>query len=62
MTDLQSVSTFGWFAESTIEEDLTPISTFGWYFTLGDIEPELVLEIIYFNNMQLMQICDFQLN
>jgi len=31
VTDLQAVSTFGWFPSSPVDDNLTLISTFGWY-------------------------------
>ena len=37
--NLTSVSTFGWYNDQVIQDDLLPISTFGWWFDLGDVVP-----------------------
>ncbi len=44
-SDLCLISTFGWYTDTDIAEQLTPISTFGWYFDAGLIipgDPDLV--------------------
>lgn len=34
MSDLTSISTFGWYDDVAAVDQLKPISTFGWYFDL----------------------------
>lgn len=49
LSDLTSVSTFGWYTESSVDNELLPISTFGWYFDiLDDVGIDIDTNFLYF--------------
>jgi hypothetical protein len=49
-TDLQAVSTFGWFPSIPVTDDLTLISTFGWYgFDEIIANPDIIQFILMLN-------------
>lgn len=49
--NLTSVSTFGWYNDQTVADELLPISTFGWYFDLGDVvaNPDIIQFLLNLN-------------
>lgn len=53
-TELAAVSTFGWFTDTAVSEDILPISTFGWYLdfdtTTGDL-PDVRYFSLYINTV-----------
>ena len=54
MTDLTSVSTFGWYTETIITNELEPISTFGWFLTqagLGQGDPDKLYLLLSVNTL-----------
>ena len=40
-TDLTSISTQGWFTESSVENELLPISTLGWFY-IAEIDEDVL--------------------
>jgi hypothetical protein len=46
--ELTSISTFGWYTDASVVDDLLPISTFGWYFDIdGAITNPDVLNFLF---------------
>ena len=58
MTDLTTVSTFGWFSEENNNDLLLSVATFGWFASLADAE---VVEVIFDFLLCIMQSLEFQL-
>ena len=49
MGDLTFISTFGWYGDTAVTDDLDPISTFGWFFTEDVIVVDDAGDIVGFN-------------